>query len=64
MPSLDKFSVSPDGWVSCPLRQRNMRLSECLVCGKLIEVDPTTPPRHVVCEARYAASFLGLDDDP
>lgn len=64
MPSLDKFPVSSDGQVRCPLRQRPMRLVECLDCGRLIEVDPADPPKHIVCDARYAVSFLGLDDEP
>lgn len=64
MPSLDKFPVSPEGQVYCPLRQRAMPLVECLDCGRLIEVEPGDRPTHIVCEARYAVSFLGLDDDP
>ena len=64
MPSLDTFPVSADGRVRCPLRQKELRLSTCLVCERLIEVDPADPPTHIICDARYAMSFLGLDDDP
>lgn len=63
MPSLDRFSVSAEGTVSCPLRRKDMKLAECLSCGRLVEVDPGEPPQHLVCEARYAVTFLGLDDE-
>ena len=63
MVSLDKFIVSADGQVLCPLRRKDMRLAECVTCARLVEVDPADPPQHIVCDARYAMGFLGLIDE-
>jgi hypothetical protein len=63
MLSLDRQPVAPTtNLVRCPLRDRSIAVARCLECARLIDKDPSDPPRYVVCDARMITGWLGLDD--
>lgn len=62
--SLDRFPVrAQDRTIECLLRGRRVAIDECDACPYKERVDPTEPPRFVVCDARYVLGALGLDQD-
>lgn len=64
MISIDRLPISrADSSVDCPIQHRRVPSSECAACQHGIRIDDVTPPRFVVCDARYVLSWLGLDPD-